>query len=205
MLEEGVTATNYTISYSNTDSNCFTDSSTGIITDRMSYYLSGLEEDTEYIVTVIATLSDGEMWMGSVSATTMTAGVYHTSIYCPSIPISNTVPSSPPSSVAVLVKSPTTITVHWGPVDCRHQNGEITGYSVRYGEVGSDEEDRTVKMVLGDSSGGMTTISTLNKETVYTVEVAAETSAGTGVYSDFQTIQTPSGELIYTFFFCCIF
>ena len=78
MLEEGVTATNYTISYSNTDSNCFTDSSTGIITDRMSYYLSGLEEDTEYIATVMATLSDGWMWMDSVSAITMTAGVYQT-------------------------------------------------------------------------------------------------------------------------------
>ena len=40
----------------------------------------------------------------------------------------------------------------------------------------------------------MTTISELTKETVYTVEVAAETRAGTGVYSLPLTIQTPVSE-----------
>ena len=44
----------------------------------------------------------------------------------------------------------------------------------------------------------MTTISELTKETVYTVEVAAETSAGTGVYSLPLTIQTPDSEGIFT-------
>ena len=73
------------------------------------------------------------------------------------------------------------ITVEWGPVDCIHRNGDITGYSVRYGEMGSDE--RTVEMVSGDLSGGMITISGLSPVTVYTIEVAAETNAGTGVYS----------------------
>ena len=34
----------------------------------------------------------------------------------------------------------------------------------------------------------------LTKETVYTVEVAAETGAGTGVYSLPLTIQTPDSE-----------
>ena len=89
------------------------------------------------------------------------------------------------------VHNSTAITVQWGPVECRHQNGEITGYSVRYGEEGSGS---TVQMASGDSSGGMTTISGLTKETVYTVEVAAKTTAGTGVYSNPQTIQTPDGE-----------
>ena len=48
--------------------------------------------------------------------------------------------------------------------------------------------------VTGDSSGGMTTISGLNKATVYTVEVAAETRAGTRVYSLPLIIQTPDSE-----------
>ena len=65
---------------------------------------------------------------------------------------------------------------------------------MRYGEEGSSEADRGVQMASGDSSGGMTTISGLTKETVYTVEVAAETSAGIGVYSEPQTIETPQGE-----------
>ena len=38
------------------------------------------------------------------------------------------------------------------------------------------------------------TISELTKGTVYTVEVAAETRAGTGVYSLPLTIQTPDSE-----------
>ena len=91
------------------------------------------------------------------------------------------------------VISSTSINVTWRrPADCRDQNGEITGYSVRYGEEGSGEGDRRVQMAPGDSSGGMITISGLTKETVYTVEVAAKTSAGTGVYSELQTIGTPT-------------
>ena len=103
-------------------------------------------------------------------------------------------PSAPPTDVRVSVNSPTVITVQWGPVECRHQNGEITGYRVRYGEEGSSEEARSVQMVSGDSSGGMTRVSGLTKETVYTVQVAAVTSGGTGVYSDPLVIQTPDGE-----------
>ena len=74
---------------------------------------------------------------------------------------------------------------------CADQNGPITGYSVRYGEMGSGSTQN--KTVSGEDSR-MTTISELTKETVYTVEVAAETRAGTGVYSRPLTIQTPDSE-----------
>ena len=57
-------------------------------------------------------------------------------------------------------------------------------------------ENTQNRAVSGDSR--MTTISELTKETVYTVEVAAETSAGTGVYSLPLTIQTPDSEGIFT-------
>ena len=33
------------------------------------------------------------------------------------------------------MESSTSITVRWGPVECRHRNGEITGYYVRYGKT----------------------------------------------------------------------
>ena len=112
-----------------------------------------------------------------------------------------------PSSVGLSVSSLTSITVLWEPVDCRHRNGEITGYSVRYGEEGSSERDRTVKIVSGDYSGGIITISGLTKETAYTVEVAAKTSAGTGVYSDPLIIESPSDHSmlqlkLFNFKFC---
>ena len=76
-------------------------------------------------------------------------------------------------------------------MDCILRNGEITGYTVRYGEEGGDQ---IYKHQSGDSSGGMTTLIGLTKQTVYTVEVAARTSAGTGVYSQPQNIETPDSE-----------
>ena len=106
-------------------------------------------------------------------------------------------PSAPPTDVRVSVNSSTSITVQWGPVECIHQNGEITGYWLRYGEEGSSE----VQMVSGDSSGGVATVSGLTRETVYTVQVAAVTSGGTGVYSDPLMIQTPNGEHLCVLFY----
>ena len=102
-----------------------------------------------------------------------------------------TAPSAPPTVVVVRVESSTSITVQWGPVECIHQNGEITGYRVRYGEEGSSVRE---DFEPGDSSGGMTTVSGLTKQTVYTVQVAAVTSSGTGVYSDPLTVKTPDGR-----------
>lgn len=64
-----------------------------------------------------------------------------------------------------------------------YQNGNITGYSVRYGVRGSGEEDKTVENATGESSGGIHVISGLSAATVYEVEVAAVNSAGIGVYS----------------------
>ena len=101
------------------------------------------------------------------------------------------VPSAPPSSVTLSVSSVTSITVQWGSVECRHRNGEITGYVVRYGEEGSN---RSVQIVSGDSSGGMTTISGHSKQRVYTVRVAAVNSAGVGEYNYSQKIKIPETQ-----------
>ena len=103
-------------------------------------------------------------------------------------------PSTAPTSVSVSEVTSSSITVQWGAVDCIHRNGDITGYSVRYGVQGSAEGDRTVEMVSGDSSGGMYVISGLSAATVYTVEVAAVNRADTGVYSDPVTFETPASK-----------
>ena len=67
---------------------------------------------------------------------------------------------------------------------------------MQYEEVGSAEGERTVdEMVSGDFSGGMYTISGLSTATPYTVEVAAETSAGPGPYSEPVNIETPDSKL----------
>ena len=107
-------------------------------------------------------------------------------------PLTHTAPSAAPSDVSGSPVNHTTITVQWGPVNCVHRNGEITGYSVQNGEMGS--ESTQIMRVSGNSSGGMATISGLSPATMYTVVVAAENSAGTGDYSDPLSVDTPDSE-----------
>ena len=106
-------------------------------------------------------------------------------------------PAAPaaPTSVSVYEVTSSSITLQWWAVNCIHHNGDITGYSVRYGVQGSDEGDRTVQMASGDSSGGMYQISGLSAATVYTIEVAAVNIAGTGNYSSAMIAEIPNGNI----------
>ena len=74
-LSTSKTVPTYTISYSNTNTQCFTESYddiTGITGSERT--LAGLQEATEYSITVTAILSDGQMGKDSLTATTMAAG-----------------------------------------------------------------------------------------------------------------------------------
>ena len=77
VLPEELTATSYTISYSNTNNTqCFTDSNdiTGIAASETTYTLTDLQENTEYSITVTALLSDGETERDTLAAATMASG-----------------------------------------------------------------------------------------------------------------------------------
>ena len=89
-------------------------------------------------------------------------------------------PSAPPTSVGTSDITSSTIVLQWGPVDCIHRNGDITGYSVRYGVQGSGST-QTMNVSGGDTYG--TTITGLMPSTTYSIEVAAVNGAGTGDYS----------------------
>ena len=86
-------------------------------------------------------------------------------------------PSAAPTSVNVSEVTSSSITVQWGAVDCIHRNGDITGYSVRYGVQGSGSTQTTSVSV------NEATISGLTPSTTYSIEMAAVNGAGTGVYS----------------------
>ena len=182
----------YNISYSNTENtDCFTISETVSITSdarNESYNIEGLQEGTEYSITVRlwrdGTISD----MDTVKHSTADAGeLLFSSIRSlfmqgPDFPA----PSAPPSSVRVTDVTFSTITVQWEMVPCINQNGPITGYSVRYGVMGSSEKE--IEEVVGDQRTA--TISGIAAATVYEYEVAGITTADTGVYSDPMTTLT---------------
>ena len=74
-LVGGVTATgDYTISYSNTNIQCFTDSNdiTGITATETT--LTGLQEGTQYSITVTVMLNNGKTGSDTTTATTMATG-----------------------------------------------------------------------------------------------------------------------------------
>ena len=75
-LAEDVTATIFIISYSNTNTQCFTDSDniTDIAASETVYTVHGLQEGTEYSITVTAILSDGGTGEDRLTATTMASG-----------------------------------------------------------------------------------------------------------------------------------
>ena len=78
-LGKGVNATSYTISYYNTK--CSNLNYDDITTREMTYDLTGLEDGTEYSITVTAILSDDEtMEENSLTAPTMPSGRTNTSI-----------------------------------------------------------------------------------------------------------------------------
>ena len=75
-LEQSLTANAYTISYSNNDTACFTDSQTtpDIAGSETIYIVTGLQEGTEYSITVTATLTGGGTEQDTITATTVAAG-----------------------------------------------------------------------------------------------------------------------------------
>ena len=95
-------------------------------------------------------------------------------------------PSAPPNGVSADGTS-TAIRVQWGSVPCIHQNGQITGYSVRYGVVGSGNTE-----TMNVTGSGAMISELIETSTNYSVEVAAVNSAGVGEYSDPIMVPTES-------------
>ena len=96
-------------------------------------------------------------------------------------------PSAAPTSVSVLPNvTSSSITVQWEMVPCINRNGDIAGYLVQYEQVGSGSPH-----TLTVSEGGiLTTIQSVMSSTNYSIQVAAENSAGTGPYSDRIVVET---------------
>ena len=99
-----------------------------------------------------------------------------------------TVPSGPPQSTDTQALSSTSLLLTWSEPLPDQQNGPIVGYLVRLVVVGStDTTDFTVSSTTLE-------VESLTPYTFYEWRVAAQTSAGTGLFSTPLTEQTlPDG------------
>ena len=102
----------------------------------------------------------------------------------------STVPSAPPTHIYIHEVTSFNVTVHWDPVNCIEQNGNITGYSVQYWV----EESKTI--LIANVPMTEITISGFFCATNYYLKVAAVNSAGTGVYSN-ATLFTTEGRVLF--------
>ena len=102
------------------------------------------------------------------------------------------VPSAPPTAVTISDVTSSSITVQWGAVDCIHQNGKITGYSLRYWAQQCTCNTHTVNVSGGTAMAF--TLTGLPNSTTYSIDVAAINNAGIGKYSDSITVKT-NGEV----------
>ena len=154
-----------------------------IINGSTRYTISELEEDSNYTITVTATNAAGSAVNVPVTGMTREAGEGLSDIYeLMSIQILYFLPapSAPPTIVSTSDVTNSSITVHWGPVDCIHHIGDITGYSVQY-VVKENGSFQTMNVSGGATTE--TTISGLMASTTYSIQVAVVNTINIGVYN----------------------
>ena len=88
------------------------------------------------------------------------------------------VPSAAPTSVTPTEVGPLKIHVVWGPVECIHRNGAITGYRVCHTNL------NTLSKICSPSSGGTSLDISVSSGGVYGVQVAGINALGEGPFSN---------------------
>ena len=89
-------------------------------------------------------------------------------------------PSEPPQDIQENKKAKAlfSITINWQPIDCIHQNGNVTGYIIRYWEKDSETK------IYGNATNLTYILTGLQPSTTYLIQVAGETRAGIGVFGN---------------------
>ena len=88
-------------------------------------------------------------------------------------------PSAGPYNITSYNVIPDSFDIEWAMVPCIHRNGNITGYSVKYGVEGNDSRET---LSINNAETFTTNFSELTSDTHYVVEVAGVNNNGIGVY-----------------------
>ncbi|XP_077569018.1 neogenin 1a isoform X8 [Stigmatopora nigra] len=157
----------------------YTDKSIGneqdVDVDGVSYTMTGLKKNTQYSFRVVANNKHGP-------------GVSTDDIVVRTL---SDVPSAPPQNFTLEVQNSKSIMLRWQPPPSNSQNGEITGYKIRYrkGSRRSEAADTTGGTQLSKLIDG------LERGTEYSFRVAAITVNGTGPATDWTTAETFESDL----------
>uniref|UniRef100_A0A4W6F0C7 Neogenin 1b n=1 Tax=Lates calcarifer TaxID=8187 RepID=A0A4W6F0C7_LATCA len=148
----------------------YTDKSVGneqdVDIDGQSYTMTGLKKNTEYSFRVVANNKHGP-------------GVSTEDVVVRTL---SDVPSAPPQNLTLEVQNSKSIMLRWQPPPLNAQNGEITGYKIRY-RKGSRRSE------AAETTGG------LERGTEYSFRVSAMTVNGTGPATEWTTAETFESDL----------
>uniref|UniRef100_A0A8C1LDL0 Neogenin 1a n=1 Tax=Cyprinus carpio TaxID=7962 RepID=A0A8C1LDL0_CYPCA len=143
------------------------DSEQDLEVNTLSYSMTGLKKFTEYSFRVVAYNKHGP----GVSTEDISVRTY------------SDVPSAPPQNMTVEVLNSKSIMVRWQPPPADAQNGEITGYKIRY-RKGTRKSEAFFLYFSG-----------LQRGTEYMLRVSAITVNGTGPATDWTTAETFESDL----------
>ncbi|KAI4896760.1 hypothetical protein NFI96_003894 [Prochilodus magdalenae] len=151
------------------------DSEKDIEVSGLSYAMTGLKKFTEYSFRVVAYNKHGP----GVSTEDVSVRTY------------SDVPGAPPQNLTVEVLNSKSFMVRWQPPPPEAQNGEITGYKIRY-RKGSRKSEIS-EITAGNQLSQL--IEGLQRGTEYTVRVSAITINGTGPGTEWTTAETFESDL----------
>ena len=163
----GSNITDYDVEYSTDNGATWTEWAASTTSTARSVTITGLQNDSFYVVRVRATNTHGDGLWGPASASTEIGA---------------------PEAVAAPTVTPTStsqLTVTWAAPNSR--GSAITAYEVEYSTDGSTWSDSNVTVTLSTRTAGITGLSA---NTAYRVRVRAENARGKGGWSRATTIAT---------------
>ncbi|XP_061036076.1 neogenin isoform X9 [Eubalaena glacialis] len=153
-----------------------TDKEQDVDVSSHSHTINGLKKYTEYSFRVVAYNKHGP----GVSTQDVAVQTF------------SDVPSAAPQNLSLEVRNSKIIVIHWQPPPPATQNGQITGYKVRYRKA-SRKSDVTETLVTGTQLSQL--IEGLDRGTEYNFRVAALTVNGTGPATDWLSAETFESDL----------
>uniref|UniRef100_A0A7N9IAM4 Neogenin n=1 Tax=Macaca fascicularis TaxID=9541 RepID=A0A7N9IAM4_MACFA len=153
-----------------------TDKEQDVDVSSHSFTINGLKKYTEYSFRVVAYNKHGP------GVSTQDVAVRTLS----------DVPSAAPQNLSLEVRNSKSIMIHWQPPAPATQNGQITGYKIRYRKA-SRKSDVTETLVSGTQLSQL--IEGLDRGTEYNFRVAALTINGTGPATDWLSAETFESDL----------